>query len=116
MTARDEAHDLLKVKYIYWRYGAVMMLILTIDKVSNNESVSLKVIPADCCTLFETLCVMAVESGPVDTVLSCTQRRHPSTFCSTSLFERCSQSQECWVALKGEKVKLLVLDSGDFEL
>lgn len=43
MTARDEAHDLLKVEYIYWRYGAVMMLILTIDKVSNNESVSLKV-------------------------------------------------------------------------
>lgn len=43
MTACDEAHDLLKVKYIYWRYGAVMMLILTIDKVSNNESVSLKV-------------------------------------------------------------------------
>lgn len=60
--------------------------------------------------------MMTVESGPVDTVLSCTQRRHPSTFCSNSLFERCGQSQECWVALKGEKVKLLVLDSGDFEL
>lgn len=36
------------------------MLILTIDKVSNNESLSLKVIPADCSTLFETLCVMTV--------------------------------------------------------